>query len=414
MITWSQTRVAQVDDQMSDAQAIGVVHLGGAGRAVRDLAGSAPDVEVGGGDDARGQGEGERREDQPARPGAEEGAGDQRDAGRDDDPGDDGIAARRGRPGPADGEHEAERDQGEAERYRAQDRSCVPFRPLTGSQPPDEEARKGDEPERHDPPTWTPAAAKGQHHADRHDEQHGAGDDKAAVGRLGGPATLALVGDEQDGGKVGQQARAAEEGQRHGADADQDGVDVEVARDAAAHAGEDAVVARAVEAARRRGGGRGLLGGRSLGPLAARPLGRGLLGARLLGGRLLGGRSLGAWLVGRRLLGARLVLVRRSLVGHREDRIVRAIHPHHWEWPLGGVPEFVRGAARPGHRGRVIRLARPAAPPSMSSWPRRAASVRRSRTPAPRARKPRGAGSGELRTGPSGGRLRPTSTPPTR
>ena len=390
MITWSQTRVAQVDDQMSDAQAIGVVHLGGAGRAVRDLAGSAPDVEVGGGDDARGQGEGERREDQPARPGAEEGAGDQRDAGRDDDPGDDGIAARRGRPGPADGEHEAERDQGEAERYRAQDRSCVPFRPLTGSQPPDEEARKGDEPERHDPPTWTPAAAKGQHHADRHDEQHGAGDDKAAVGRLGGPATLALVGDEQDGGKVGQQARAAEEGQRHGADADQDGVDVEVARDAAAHAGEDAVVARAVEAARWRGGGRRLLGGRSLGPLAARPLGRGLLGARLLGGRLLGarllggrllggrllggrllggrllggrllgarllgGRSLGAWLVGRRLLGARLVLVRRSLVGHREDRIVRAIHPHHWEWPLGGVPEFVRGAARPGHRGRAIR-----------------------------------------------------------
>ena len=116
---------------------------------------------------------------------AEEGAGDQRDAGRDDDPGHDAVAARGGGPGAGDGEHEAERDQREAERHGAQDRACVPFRPLTGSQPPDEEARKGEEPERHEPPTWPPAAVKGEHHADRDDEQHDAGDGQAAVGRFG-------------------------------------------------------------------------------------------------------------------------------------------------------------------------------------------------------------------------------------
>ena len=48
-------------------------------------------------------------------------------------------------------------DQRDAERHGAQDRACVPFRPLTGSQPPDEEARKGDEPERHEPPNLAPS-----------------------------------------------------------------------------------------------------------------------------------------------------------------------------------------------------------------------------------------------------------------
>jgi hypothetical protein len=37
------------------------VDLAGAGRAVRDLAGAAPDVEVGGGDHAGGQRDGRRR-----------------------------------------------------------------------------------------------------------------------------------------------------------------------------------------------------------------------------------------------------------------------------------------------------------------------------------------------------------------
>ena len=63
------------------------------------------------------------------------------------------------------------------------------------------------------------------------------------LGASGGWPGLALVGDEEDGGEVGEEARAAEEGERHGADAHQDGVDVEVLRDAAADAGDDAVVA---------------------------------------------------------------------------------------------------------------------------------------------------------------------------
>ena len=128
----------------------------------------------------------------------------------------------------------------------------VPVRTLTGSQPPDDEARKGDEPERHEPPAWPPTATKGEQYADGDDEEHRAGVTMPRFVPVGGLAALALVGDEQDGGDVGQQARAAEEDERDGAHAHEDGVDVEVARDAAAHAGEDAVAARAVQAARPR------------------------------------------------------------------------------------------------------------------------------------------------------------------
>ena len=67
--------------------------------------------------------------------------------------------------------------------------------------------------------------------------------DHAALGGLGRLAGLALVGDEQDGGEVGEDACAAEEDERHGADAHEDRVDVEVLRDAAADAADDAIVA---------------------------------------------------------------------------------------------------------------------------------------------------------------------------
>ena len=113
-----------------------------------------------------------------------------------------------------------------------------------------------------------------------------------ALGRLTG---LALVGDEQDGGQVGEDARAAEEGERNGADPHEDGIDVEVLRDAAADAADDAIAACTVEPARAR---RGRLRRRLLG-------GRLALGRRLLGGRLA---------LGRRLLGGRVVLVRWDLV----------------------------------------------------------------------------------------------------
>ena len=128
------------------------------------------------------------------------------------------------RPAPGDGEHEAEGDQREAERHGTQDRACVSLRALTGSQPPDEEARKGEEPERHEPPIWPPATLKGEHHADRDDEQQGAGDHHAALGAFGRLAGLALVGDEEDGGEVGEDACATEEDERHGADAHEDRV----------------------------------------------------------------------------------------------------------------------------------------------------------------------------------------------
>ena len=127
------------------------------------------------------------------------------------------------------------------------------MRALTGSQPPDEEARKGEEPEWHEPPICPPAAVKGEHHPDGDDEQEGAGDGHAALGRLGRLTGLALVGDQQDGGQVGEDARATQEGERHGADPHEDGVDVEVLRDAAADAADDAIAACAVEPAWRGG-----------------------------------------------------------------------------------------------------------------------------------------------------------------
>jgi hypothetical protein len=175
------------------------------------------------------------------------------------------------------------------------------LRSLTGSQPPDEEARKGHEAERQERPSVPPAAVKGQRDPDRDHEQDRAEYRDPALGALGRSAALPLVGHEEERGDVGDDAGAAEEDQRDGGDPHDDGVDGEVLGDAGADAADDAVAARSVEAARC-----GLRGGRLRGGLLLRrPLGAGLL---LLGGRLL--RS------GLRLLGSRVVLVGRGVLVH--------------------------------------------------------------------------------------------------
>ena len=62
-----QARAAQVDDELADAEAVGVADLGDARRAVVAVADAAVDVDARGGDDAGRQRQRQRREDQPAR-----------------------------------------------------------------------------------------------------------------------------------------------------------------------------------------------------------------------------------------------------------------------------------------------------------------------------------------------------------
>ena len=63
------------------------------------------------------------------------------------------------------------------------------------------------------------------------------------LGASGGWPASPSLGIEEDGGEVGEDACAAEEDERHGADAHEDRVDVEVLRDAGADAADDAIVA---------------------------------------------------------------------------------------------------------------------------------------------------------------------------
>ena len=100
-----------------------------------------------------------------------------------------------------------------------------------------EQQRPADEDEQDEPDDHQPAVALGL---------------RRRAGRAGAPAS-ASFGHEQDGGEVEQRAGAAEERQDDERDADEDRVDGEVRAEAAGDAGEDAVAARAQEAARRRG-----------------------------------------------------------------------------------------------------------------------------------------------------------------
>ena len=137
-VAGGQVGLAQVDDELADAELVAVAQVGRRGRPVVAVAHAAVEVDARGRHRARRQRERHRRQDQPADR-AQERAEQDRRAGGDDHDRDDGLAARGRGPGAADGDQSAEDEDADAERGALGDVARVAAGSLSGDEPPDED-----------------------------------------------------------------------------------------------------------------------------------------------------------------------------------------------------------------------------------------------------------------------------------
>ncbi len=117
----------------------------------------------------------------------------------------------------------------------------VAARSLSGDEPPDEDAGTDQKGERDDKSRSEKPAAEKKGPGDEQQHHHARRSRAprlrpSGAGRDGGRAVVARH--EQQGGEVEQHAGAAEEGERDGADAEEDRVDVEVVAEPAADAAD--------------------------------------------------------------------------------------------------------------------------------------------------------------------------------
>ncbi len=254
-VAGGQLGVAQVDHHPPHAELVSVLEVEHGRRAVVAFADAAVEVDPGRRHDARRQGERDRGQDQPADR-LQEGTGEYSDTGADDEAGHHGLAAGRGRPCARDGEQEATDEHPDAERRALCDLAGLAARAVPGDKPPDKDACgdqkcEGDDNACHEKPAPDKKgpADEQQHHHPR--------DHEPAVAALGGDRRgVVAARHEQQGRDVQQHAHARDERQDDRADAEEDGVDLEVAAKTAAHAADQLVVGRAHQAARGRGSGR--------------------------------------------------------------------------------------------------------------------------------------------------------------
>jgi hypothetical protein len=170
-----------------------------------------------------------------------------------DQPGDDLVPADGGRPRGAGGEQGAGDEQQGDEQESTQDAGWV-SRPGAAAldEPPDSEPEKRQKREGEEEPGEKPIPpAPRNRGCDRHEQQPARHDDQdlAAEARGIGRDMALLVGHQQQGGEVDEEAGAAEQSRSHGDHAHDHRIDAEVPGDAAADAADDAIVAGAIKPA---------------------------------------------------------------------------------------------------------------------------------------------------------------------